>query len=294
MYIKKFVNPLIISIVLILTFVIMNPSNLQASTSDYGYVIRPLQIIFFNVGQGDSIFVKLPNGKSLLIDGGDVEHGSVVIKKLKKLRVKTIDLMVSTHPDIDHIGGLLKVIGRIKVKKIVESGKSYSSHTYYLFKKEAYQNNIPIETAKSGSVINLDHNIKINILNSNIKSESNNDSSVVLKITYKEISILLTGDIEKKTEKRLSKSENLKAQVVKIPHHGSSTSTSEAFITAVNPRVAIISYDRFNLFGHPHRSVVKRLKRLGVKVYTTAENDDVELVTNGKKIYIENHEVLVN
>lgn len=268
--------------------------KVEGRTVNYGYVTHPLLVHFFNVGQGDSIFMHLPNGKTVLIDGGDVEHGNAVIKKLKRLHINTIDLLVSTHPDIDHIGGLLKVMNHIQIRTILDSGKKYNSHSYYLYKKEAFQKNIPIKIAKRNDKINLDPNVDITILNSGKPSLSNNDSSIVLKVTYEDISILLTGDIESKAEKRLIKTENIDADVLKIPHHGSRTSTSESFLFAVNPSVAILSYDKFNLFGHPHRSVMKRLKHLGIKQYDTVDYGDIELSTNGKKLYIEKEEVLVN
>lgn len=294
MYKNKKLYSLIFSFVIILSLLFGDSYKIEARPTNYGYITHPLLIYFFDVGQGDSIFINFPNGRTMLIDGGDVEHGSDVIRKLKKLHIKNIDLLVSSHPDIDHIGGLLKVINRVEVKSILDSGKKYNSHSYYLYKKEAYQRNIPIKIAKRHDKINLDPNVEIEILNSGKPSLSNNDSSIVLKLTYEEISILLTGDIESKTEKRLIKDENIDAHVLKIPHHGSSTSTTKSFLFAVNPTVAILSYDRFNLFGHPHRSVLKRLKHLGIKQYSTVEHGDIELSTNGKKLYIEKEEVLVS
>ncbi|PEJ56221.1 MULTISPECIES: ComEC/Rec2 family competence protein [unclassified Bacillus (in: firmicutes)] len=285
---------LVISIIIFFTAFFSNNLNTEARTTNYGYITHPLLVYFFDVGQGDSMVMILPNGKTVLIDGGDVEHGGAVIKKLKRLHVNAIDLLVSTHPDIDHIGGLLKVMNSVKISKILDSGKKYNSHSYYLYKKEAFQKNIPISIARLNEKIVLDPNVDITVLNSGKKSYTNNNSSIVLKVKYADISILLTGDIERKAEQRLIKSENIDAQVLKIPHHGSSTSTSEAFLFAVNPTVAILSYDKFNLFGHPHRSVMKRLNHLGIKQYTTDQYGDIELSTNGHNLYIEKQEVLVN
>ncbi|MFB7139660.1 ComEC/Rec2 family competence protein [Gottfriedia sp. NPDC056225] len=285
---------LVISIIIFYTVFFSNNLYTDARTTNYGYITHPLLVYFFDVGQGDSMVLILPNGKTVLIDGGDVEHGGAVIKKLKRLHVNAIDLLVSTHPDIDHIGGLLKVMNSVKISKILDSGKKYNSHSYYLYKKEAFQKNIPISIAKLNEKILLDPNVDITVLNSGKKSYTNNNSSIVLKVKYADISILLTGDIERKAEQRLIKSENIDAQVLKIPHHGSSTSTSEAFLFAVNPTVAILSYDKFNLFGHPHRSVMKRLNHLGIKQYTTDQYGDIELSTNGHNLYIEKQEVLVN
>ena len=285
---------LIISILIIFSTFFGSSYKIDARTTNYGYITHPLLIHFFDVGQGDSMVMILPNGKTILIDGGDVEHGNVVIKKLKRLNINKIDLLVSTHPDIDHIGGLLKVMNRVKVSSILDSGKKYNSHSYYLYKKEAYQKNIPIQMAKLDDKIRLDPNVEITVLNSGKKSYSNNNSSIVLKVTYEEISILLTGDIERNAEKRLIKTDKIDAQVLKIPHHGSATSTSESFLFAVNPTVAILSYDKFNLFGHPHRSVMKRLNHLGIKHYSTSDQGDIELSTNGHKLYIEKEEVLVS
>ncbi|WP_088043996.1 ComEC/Rec2 family competence protein [Bacillus sp. EAC] len=285
---------LIISFLILFTTIFGVTSKIEARSLNNGYITHPLLVYFLDVGQGDSIIMIMPNGKTILIDGGDVEHGNDVIKKIKRLHINEIDLLVSTHPDIDHIGGLLKVMNKIRIKNILDSGKKYNSHSYYLYKKEAYQKNIPIQIAKIDDKISLDPNVEITVLNSGKPKLSNNDSSIVLKVTYEEISLLLTGDIESKAEKRLLKDESIDAQVLKIPHHGSATSTSEKFLFAVNPTVAILSYDKFNLFGHPHRSVMKRLNHLGIKHYTTDEYGDIELATNGKKLYIEKEEVLVN
>ncbi|GGI14632.1 ComEC/Rec2 family competence protein [Gottfriedia solisilvae] len=289
---KKRYSLLLCVLVLFTTF--LGGEKIDARSVNYGYITHPLLVYFFDVGQGDSIFMNLPNGKTVLIDGGDVEHGNAVIKKLKKLHIDRIDLLISTHPDIDHIGGLLKVMNQIKIKAILDSGKKYNSHSYYLYKKEAFQKNIPIQIAKTNDKIELDPNVDMTVLNSGKPSRTNNDSSIVLKVAYEEISILLTGDIESKAEKRLIKNENIDAQVLKIPHHGSRTSTSESFLFAVNPSVAILSYDKFNIFGHPHRSVMKRLRHLGIKQFATVDYGDIELSTNGKKLYIEKEEVLVN
>jgi beta-lactamase superfamily II metal-dependent hydrolase len=283
----------ILSILLIIGIFV---SSIQKISAQASIPLSPLSnellvIRFLNVGQGDASLITFPNGKVMLIDGGDIEHGKVVVNKLKKYHVQKIDTIVSTHPDIDHIGGLITVLKQYKVGKVVESGKKYGGHAYYLFKKIIQSKHIPIIIAKKNNKINIDNRVSLTILNSAHKNESNNDSSIVIKLLYHQLSVLFTGDIEKKAESRLIKNPDLSSKVLKVAHHGSFTSTTSKFLKQVNPMVAIISYNKRNPYGHPHKSVMRRLQNSGIRIYSTAKNDDVEIVSTGNHHFIEDEEV---
>ena len=265
--------------------------KVQASTPILSLSDRLLVIRFLNVGQGDSSLITFPNGKVILIDGGDIEHGKVVVNKLEKYHVQKIDTIVNTHPDIDHIGGLITVLKKYKVGQVIESGKKYGGHANYLFKKIIQSKHIPIFIAKVNNKINIDEKVSLTILNSGHNNESNNDSSIVIKLLYNQLSVLFTGDIEKRAESRLIKYPDISSKILKVAHHGSFTSSTSKFLNQVNPCVAIISYNKRNPYGHPHRSVVKRLLKRNVKIYSTAVNDDVEIVSTGNRHFIEDTEV---
>ncbi|MFX3625597.1 MAG: ComEC/Rec2 family competence protein [Ectobacillus sp.] len=249
---------------------------------------RKMKIAFLKVGQGDAALVTLPNGRNMLIDGGPPEAGELIVHKLVQRGIKSLDLIVSTHPDIDHIGGLITVIQQLPVSMVLDSGKQYYSLTYRMYVKTIRKRNIPFIPAKEGQFLPLDPNVLIQVLNNGKAKQRNNESSIVLKIRYKKADFLLMGDADTKTEKEiLDKYPHLHADVLKIGHHGSYTSSSKAFLQRTGPPFVVISYEKGNPYGHPHRSVMKRLHRYGMQIYTTALRD-VVFQTDGNSIEIQN------
>ncbi|MDM5189762.1 MBL fold metallo-hydrolase [Bacillus sp. DX4.1] len=242
-----------------------------------------MKISFFKVGQGDATLISLPNGQTMLIDGGPYGAGEVIIQKLVEKGIKHLDVVMGTHPDMDHIGGLIPIIEQMPVSLVLDSGKLYSSFTYHTYRRSIKKRGIPFVRVKQGQHIPLDPHVSIQVLNDGKSKMENNESSIVLKIRYGKADFLLMGDADVQTENKIIKQYDVHADVLKVGHHGSYTSTGERFLAKVSPQIAIISYDKKNPYGHPHQSVVKRLKRYGVLMYTT-DKKTIEIETDGDHI----------
>lgn len=240
-----------------------------------------MMVHFIDVGQGDSIFIQTPSGKNMLIDGGTKSAGSKVVSFLKSKGVSTLDVVVATHPDADHIGGLIPVLHNFKVNQFVDSGKAHTTQTYFEMLTLVDQLNIPFTVPKTGDKINLDSLIAVDVLHADENATDNNDASIVLKITYGGVSFLLTGDAGTALESRIMARSNVKSTYLKAGHHGSNTSSSATFISAVKPVGTILSYGKDNSYGHPHEEVVNRLTAVGSKMYSTALSGSITVVTNG-------------
>lgn len=245
-----------------------------------------MKVHFINVGQGDSMLIETPSDKTILIDGGPPESGKKVVSYLKKHNVKKIDLLIATHPDIDHIGGLTHVMKSIKVAKVLDSGKLYSTKTYARYMKQIDKQKIPLEVAKENELIKLDRRMTIRVLNTYSGKRNNNQSSIALKISFKDIDFLLMADVERKQEKRLLSKYNLEADILKVAHHGSNTSSSLDFFKKVKPKVAILTYSKQNNYGHPVDRVIKNLNKINANIYSTAVFGDVVISTNGENYCI--------
>ncbi|ASN06886.1 ComEC/Rec2 family competence protein [Virgibacillus necropolis] len=245
-----------------------------------------MEVHFIDVGQGDSILLETPENKTILIDGGTPESGDDIVEYLKKQQVTKIDLLIVTHPDIDHIGGLTKVMKSTKVKKVLDSGKLYTTKTYRKYISEIAKQNIPVEIAEKNQLIKLDPSIKIKVLNTYEPFRSNNESSIALKVTYKKMDFLFMGDIKKEQEKELIQTEDLQAEILKVAHHGSKTSTSIGFLEEVRPEVAILTYSKKNDYGHPVGRVIQNLYQVNAFIFSTAVFGNISITTNGTEYYI--------
>jgi competence protein ComEC len=259
-----------------------------------------LAVHFINVGQGDCIFIQTPKEKNILIDGGgtpfsDFDVGiNTVIPYLRRKGVNHIDVMFLTHPDLDHLEGLLPVLEEMKVTLVVDNELEYPEENYLAFKSFILENeNISYYQTQAGDLIKISPEIEFAILNPIKRFEYSeerdfNNNSIVLKLHYKNASFLFTGDIEKNAEMSLLSNTNsslLKCDILKVAHHGSNSSTSKTFLNNVEPQIAVISVG-LNNFGHPHLDVVKRLENKCQKVFRTDLNGTIIIKTDGKKYYI--------
>lgn len=252
----------------------------------YDFVSRP-RVIFFDVGQGDSIFMDLRGNNQILIDGGS---GKEVLDKLGKYMPfydKKIEFLVMTHPDKDHMGGLIEVLKYYKVDRILETGIECKTEICREWDGLIAEKNIPVEYAEFGQTINMEE-VDINVLYpfENLKGrtvKNDNDTSVVLKVTIENKSTengrgnsyLLTGDAGFKTEKDLlDKNINLQSGILKVSHHGSKNSTSDDFLKAVKPKESIISVGK-NSYGHPAKELMDRLKNINSEILRTDEMGDL-------------------
>ena len=245
-----------------------------------------LKVHYLNVGQGDSIFVELPNNETMLIDAAESYQSENIINYLKNLNYQKIDYVIGTHPHTDHIGGLKDIIntfeiGKIYMPKVVSTTKTYESLLMAIKDK-----NLKINTAKAGtSIIDTDA-LKINILapNNSIYTELNN-YSVVTKITYGTTKFLFMGDAEKLSENEIK--ENVTADVIKIGHHGSNTSSSIDFIKKVNAKYGIISVGLNNKYNLPKEETITNWENSGTKIYLTSTNGTIRASSDGTNIKIE-------
>ncbi|MGG3737523.1 S-layer homology domain-containing protein [Aeribacillus pallidus] len=242
---------------------------------------KEMKVHFIDVGQGDSSLIVTPSSKVILIDGGKRTAGEKVVSYLKQAGISSIDLLVATHPDADHIGGLLDVLNQIPVKQVLDSGKEHTTQTYIDYLTLINNKNIPFKVAKTGEVIALDPEIKIQVLNSGDNgSTDNNEASVVLKISYNQIDFLFTGDAGFEAEEKMLKKFNVASEILKVSHHGANTGTSLEFVNAVQPEVSVLSYGD-NSYGHPTSEVIKRLQAVGSLLYSTMEQGEIVVTTNG-------------
>lgn len=245
-----------------------------------------LKVHYLDVGQGDSIFIELPNNETMLIDAAESYQSENIINYLKNLNYQKIDYVIGTHPHTDHIGGLKDIIntfeiGKIYMPKVVSTTKTYESLLMTIKDK-----NLKINTAKAGtSIIDID-TLKINILapNNSTYTELNN-YSVVTKITYGSTKFLFMGDAEKLSENEIK--ENVTADVIKIGHHGSNTSSSIDFIKKVNAKYGIISVGLNNKYNLPKEEIITNWENSGTKIYLTSINGTVRASSDGTNIKIE-------
>ncbi len=243
---------------------------------------------FIDVGQGDSELIWLPGGKTMLIDAGDNGQEDRLLSYLRAQGVSRIDYLVGTHPHADHIGGMREVIETFPIGKIYLPRVSHTSETYTDMLKAIEQKGLTVETARQGKVLFAENGVRAECLAPAGESyESLNNHSAVIRLTYQDISFLFTGDAEGLSEKEmLSAGIDLTADVLKVGHHGSSTSTTADFLQAVSPGCAVISCGKSNDYGHPHQETLKKLEKAGIEVFRTDEMGTIIMETDGKNINI--------
>lgn len=253
-----------------------------------------LRVSFLDVGQGDATLIETPNGEQVLVDGG---RGDIVLNRLTKVMKfydKKIDTLIISHADLDHIGGFFDVIKTYKVEKVLRSNVSIESKYEEELLETARQYEIEINEIKRGDLLILDskNNVYIEVLSPGEIDEvkfDRNKNSLVLRLVYGDLEFLLTGDATIFTEKELNNvyGNKIFANVLKVGHHGSKTSTSNVFLEKINPDFAVISYGE-NSYGHPHKDVVDSLKKLDVEIFETKKDGTIIFETDGKNIEIEN------
>jgi competence protein ComEC len=253
-----------------------------------------LRIDFLDVGQGDSALVTMPDGTTLLIDGGGNPMDSarrigetVVSEYLWWRGLSQVDYVLATHADADHIDGLNDVLKNFTVRSALIARRPADDPEYAKFAQTLARTNTHSEAIEAGDVIQFGE-VSLDVLWPPAGGEtSTNDDSIVLRIQYGERSILLTGDIEQAAERALLTSQQqLHADVIKVAHHGSKTSSTEAFVTATKPQLAVISVGRNSRFGHPHKEVVDRWQCSGATVLTTGNSGTITITTDGRDLSV--------
>lgn len=250
-----------------------------------------LTVYFIDVGQGDAVLIRTPQGRVILIDAGSASAGEAVLRYLAEKGISQIDLVVGTHPHEDHIGGLMAVLENLPVGKVIDSGKIHSSQTYEKYLTLIDQKKIPFEIGRAGNKIHLDSSITLKILHPgpDVESSDLNNVSVVIQLCYGQVDFVFTGDAETEAEAEILERGYHRAAVtiLKVGHHGSSSSTSEDFLKAVAPDVAVISLGRDNPYGHPHDETLSRLNEAGARIYRTDRMGNIMITTDGSSYHVE-------
>lgn len=262
---------------------------------------KNLQIYFVDIGQGDCTLISTPQGKKILIDGGGSENSNYDVGKntlfpyLLARRIKKLDYIFISHFDSDHIGGLIYILKELKVKNII-IGKQYEEYeNYKKISKIAKEKNVQIKVVEAGKRLKIENNVYFDILwpdtDKMISQNGINNNSLVCKLTYKKFSMLFTGDIEKEAEEAIlnkykNNSELLKADILKVAHHGSKTSTTSKFLTIVNPKYAVIGVGKDNKFGHPSDITIENLNKENIQIYRTDQMGEIVIRTDGRNIKI--------
>lgn len=243
-----------------------------------------LQVWFFDVGQGDATFIVTPNGKQILVDAGP---GNAVLSKLGSVMPfwdRSLDAIIITHPDADHITGFVSVLERYRVDEIFETGADASTAVARAFDQSVEQEDAEKKYVHTGERFIIDH-VQFDVLwpQTMLDHElvqDRNDASVVLLMTYGETTLLLTGDAEEMAEEEYSR-DLLHVDVLKVGHHGSVSSTTTQLLSAITPTVAVISCGDNNRYGHPHPIILERLSSIDSDIFRTDQSGDILLSSQG-------------
>lgn len=247
-----------------------------------------MYVHYINVDQGDSILIQV-NHKNILIDSGPKSEKKHLINFLNTHNISTLDYVIATHPHDDHIGNMNTIINTYEVKSFY-APKVYSSTKSFETMIDALKtHNLKINPISRGcNTINLGSNTYVEVFSPISDSYDNeNNYSPVMKITFGNTSFLFTGDAETEIENALlSLNDNLNCDVLKVGHHGSSSSTSEAFLKEVNPEYAVISVGKNNMYGHPNKDTLSRLKQSGINIFRTDLKNNITFISDKNHISI--------
>lgn len=249
-----------------------------------------LTVAFLDVGQGDAIYIETPDGVQMLIDGGATTAVLRTLTPVMPWLDRSLDVVLATHYDLDHIGGLVDVLNRFEVSTIIQTKNEHDTSVTEAFARAVSAEQATVQFVEAGQVLTLGASTTFTILSPTGDStqwESNN-ASIVGKLSYGEIDFLLTGDAGAGIEEYLVRvyGTTLQSEVLKFGHHGSKTSSSEVFIEAVQPAIAVVSAGKDNRYGHPHPDVVARAEAVGAQVVSTAEEGTIVFQSDGKTVWV--------
>lgn len=258
----------------------------------FSIIPQDFKIYFVDVGQGDCCFITTKSRKNILVDtGGSNDYNvgkNVLVPYLLDRRVKKLDYVFISHFDTDHCNGLIEVMQYIPIYNLVITKQAHMSEEYKNIIEIANKKQIHIIICKTGDVIQIDNNYKMEILYVNNNSNDLNNGSIVCKFINQDFSMLFTGDIEKQTEAEIielyKNTKKLKSNILKVAHHGSRTSSTQEFLDLVKPQIALIGVGKNNTFGHPNIEVLERLENMKIKVYRTDKTGEIvfNINTSGK------------
>ena len=272
--------------IFILALAILSFFLLSQLLKNKTYSINPneMKVHFIDVGQGDAILVQV-NDINLLIDSGSKTEKKKLVDYLDSLYIPEFDYIIATHPHEDHIGNMSYIINNYKIINFYSPKVQNNTSAFESMAESLARKNIKIKLLKTNNTsINLGENTLVEVLSPSLNSYDNlNNYSPVIKISYGNTSFLFTGDAEESIEKELiSKSFNLKSDLLKIGHHGSSTSTSKIFLEKVNPKFTVISVGKDNTYGHPTKETLEKIKN--TKVFRTDLDSSIVIISDGESL----------
>ncbi|MBQ4527333.1 MAG: MBL fold metallo-hydrolase [Clostridia bacterium] len=286
---KKFKNPLSLIIIVIITIALFvsEAGCLFQDRTDSQLKIPDgsMTVSFVDVGQGDCIFARLPNNEIMLVDCGEYSERDAVCDFLDRENVKKIDYLVATHPHVDHMGGMSHIIKKYDIGSFFMPDTESDTNAFIYMLEALDEKNIQSNIVRAGDMIFESDSFRCEVISPVLDSyEETNDFSVVLRLTCGEKSFLLTGDAETYAEKHIKS--DVSADVLKVGHHGSITSTSEEFLEKVNPKYAVISCGKDNSYGHPHKEIIDILNKYNIQVYRTDISGTITFFCDGKTVEV--------
>ena len=274
-----------IIIILLLTSLIY---TLYQKLQDIYNPSTTLQVHFIDVGQGDSTLIITPDKKTVLIDAGDEQHSSRTTSYIKSQGIDKLDLVIATHPDADHIGGMDKIIKNFDIGMFSMPLVSKDTKQYKEIKQELKNKKLKNKPLYTGDGLSIGKDVKLQILSpqKNKTYSDTNEYSIVARLLYKEVSFLFMADATMENEIAIINDfDDIRADVLKLGHHGSSTSTSDYFLGKVNPSIGVISCGKNNKYGHPHKEVMNLLEKYNIMIFRTDKQGSIVLKSDGYKIY---------
>lgn len=249
-----------------------------------------VKIEVLDIGQGDASLIYTKD-EVIMIDTGDVDERDRLEKLLKERNISTIDKLIITHPHADHIGGAYVVFKNVNVKEVYDNGDATTSKTYQTYLKNIKQKNIAYHQLKAGDTVDFGDDVSFKVFSPTEKMIKNDDdlnnNSIVGQLRYKDFTMLFTGDSERDAEQNMVKSygNELQSDVLKSPHHGSRTSSSDDYLKTVKAKDVIISLAADNEYGHPHKQTLDRYKKYNMNVYRTNQDGTITITTDGSDDY---------
>ncbi len=272
------------------TFILSVCSIILISIGIFIYAVssnKNLEIVFLDVGQGDATLITTPSGRQILIDTGPKPTIGKKLSPHMNISDRSLDMVILTHSDLDHVGGMISLINRYDIDLVIHSGLMVGSSIYAAIAENINEYEIPAIAATMGQIIQLDRNLYLEVLGptDSFASTDTNDYSVIVRLVYGNTSVLLTGDASDTIEYDLVDTfgEHIKSDILKVGHHGSQTSSAELFLETVSPEYGIVSAGCDNRFGHPHGAVLANLFSAKIQVLDTCNEGDIIFESDGEE-----------
>lgn len=267
-----------------------NLSSMNSASSSSTSTNEKITIEMLDIGQGDATLIRTKD-QVIMIDTGDVDQRDNLVKQLKDRNIKTIDKLIITHPHADHLGGAYALFKNFTVKSVYDNGDQTTTNTYKTYLKNIQQQNIDYHQLMAGDEIDFGSGVKFKVFSPTkemLQNDSDlNDNSLAGQLRYNNFTMMFTGDIEKKAEGKMVSAygDELKSLILKSPHHGSRTSSSDAFLKALQAKDVLISCGVNNDYGHPHEEALKRYQKYNMNVYRTDKMGTITITSDGSANY---------